>query len=263
MTSSINKVLFFLLLPFISLFGQEIIFQTEHLSDVLKYTDKNTLVLIDLDNTIIRPKQILGSDEWFGYSLKKHEEEGHSKEAAREKVVEHWMEIQMKTEMQLLTEDTGAMLEEVFKSPSFGVVAITKRPPRLAHRTLEQLKALHVNFAKGSNLKDRFFSGNQLLEGIIFIAEETDKNKGTALQEFLSATQIRPRKILLIDDKESHIESVAQVLKKMPIEFIGLHYTKANELIAKFNPAIADLQLKKLMSILSDEEALHLLQKAQ
>jgi hypothetical protein len=243
----------------LSLCANEHFVQSEHLSDALQYVDKNTLVLIDLDNTLVRTKQLLGSDEWFGYSIQKYEKEGYSSEMAREMVVDHWMQIQHKTDMQFLTPQTEKVLKDILQKKSVSVVALTKRPPRLASRTIHQLSALNVNFSECCNYKDCHFFGNQLEKGIIFIAEENDKNKGAAVQEFLSTIDSKPKKILLIDDKENHIRSVGKVLKDSAIEFIGFHYTKANEMIAKFDPQVAEVQLKKFMELLSDEEALLLL----
>lgn len=253
------KYLWICLLSAWTLQAQQVRFTTEHLNEVLKYADKDTLVFLDLDNTLIRPKQTLGSDEWYRYSLAKHQQEGDSPEIAREKVTEYWMEIQMRSEMQLLTEHTAEVLQDLLRKKTFAVVGLTKRPPKLAERTLSQLRSLGISFASASSFKNRYFFGNQLLEGIIFIDHTTNKEKGEAVKEFLLSTQAKPKKILLVDDRENHIDSVAAALEKTPIDFIGLHYTKANETIARFNAEIADLQLKKFLTLLSDEDALRLL----
>lgn len=47
--------------------------------------DKYQLIIFDLDNTIVRPIQLLGSDEWFYHTLKKYEDEGLDPDSAYKK----------------------------------------------------------------------------------------------------------------------------------------------------------------------------------
>jgi hypothetical protein len=41
--------------------------------DVIAEIQPDTLVVFDIDNTLLRPCQMLGSDEWFYYYIKKME----------------------------------------------------------------------------------------------------------------------------------------------------------------------------------------------
>ncbi|MEI6242762.1 MAG: DUF2608 domain-containing protein, partial [Chlamydiota bacterium] len=86
-----QKVLFFLFFISSYLFGQ--IIPCDHLEDVLKHAKSNTLIIFDLDNTLICPAQMLGSNEWFEYQVQKNKQNGHSSEMATKKTLQEWLQV--------------------------------------------------------------------------------------------------------------------------------------------------------------------------
>ena len=50
---------------------------------VVPFLKANTLVVFDIDNTLARPPQILGSDQWFGWMVRKFEGQGMSNQQAK------------------------------------------------------------------------------------------------------------------------------------------------------------------------------------
>ncbi|MEY3197119.1 MAG: hypothetical protein RLZZ59_487 [Pseudomonadota bacterium] len=92
--------------------------------------------------------------------------------------------------------------------------------------------------------------------GIVFTSAAS---KGEALKEFLQHAGITPHKIIFIDDKIKHLESVAEIAKSYNIQYIGIEYTAARDISASpLNKKRADVQyevLEKEKKWISDSEA--------
>jgi len=73
-----KKHLILFLSVFFSTLNYALIIESDKLSAVLDYiTEPETLVIFDLDNTLVRPEKELGSDEWFCHLVNKKMLEGH------------------------------------------------------------------------------------------------------------------------------------------------------------------------------------------
>ena len=76
---------------------------------------------------------------------------------------------------------------------------------------------------------------------------------------FLQYAGIAPKKIIFVDDKRKHLESVEEIAKSHDIPFIGIEYTAAGDIPASpLNEKRADLQykvLEKEKKWISDSEA--------
>ena len=92
--------------------------------------------------------------------------------------------------------------------------------------------------------------------GIIFTSAVS---KGQALRAFLHYTGISPKKIIFVDDKRTHLESVEEIATSDNISCTGIEYTAASDIPASpLNEKRADLQykvLEKENKWISDSEA--------
>ena len=89
------------------------------------------------------------------------------------------------------------------------------------------------------------------------LASAGNIKKGLA---YLKKLDKMPKQIVMIDDKMSHVKNIAETLEPLGISFIGIRYGGADEKVKAFNPKIAEIQLEHFQKILSDEQALHLMQ---
>lgn len=73
-------------------------------------------------------------------------------------------------------------------------------------------------------------------QGILFCCYN---NKGEALATFLDALNLKPTKIIFIDDKENNIQNVAKAMESRNIPFVGLRYAYLDKKLAqkKFHEA--------------------------
>ncbi|WP_010298925.1 DUF2608 domain-containing protein [Candidatus Odyssella thessalonicensis] len=94
------------------------------------------------------------------------------------------------------------------------------------------------------------------IRGTVFTSSVS---KGKALQAFLKYAQLSPKRIIFIDDKERHLKSVQRVALAHNISFTGIKYTAADDLAREaLNKQRAELQfevLKKDKKWMADSEA--------
>lgn len=131
--------------------------------------------------------------------------------------------------------------------------------------SLQQLAGLGYHFEKSwPTVENSVLSGTKdqsvlFKNGVIFTSVLRSKaSKGEALLAFLKYAKVQPEKIIFVDDKRKHLESVSSVAKKVDADFTGIEYTAAKDRnTPKISEEHAKLQLKVLKKehkLLSDEE---------
>jgi phosphoglycolate phosphatase-like HAD superfamily hydrolase len=241
--------------------GEALLTETNDLAHAFTYLEEDTLFVFDLDNTLIETMQHLGSDQWFSHSIERSvKEEGMSLDEALERIAPIYHEIIHRTEMRLVDAAIPDLLSQM-QEKNVPMIGLTKRNPRLSDRTLKQIAPLNIDFSKTAHIDEdlNFHDLNEtmLKKGIIFVDAGVDK--GPALLAYLNKLKVMPKRIVFIDDKLSHIQNVSMALEPFDIHFVGIRFGGADEKVRSFNPKIADLQLEHFHRILSDEQALHLL----
>ena len=241
---------------------EALIVDSNDITQMLTYPTEGTLYVFDLDNTLIEPTQHLGSDEWFAYNvdyLINHE--GLTYNEAALKLVPLCSRVYASSEMRLVDPCIPDLLAQM-KEKKLSMIGLTKRAPSFAKRTLEHIAPLNIDFSTTSDLPGELLFeevGDTLFrQGIIFVGHGL--RKGAALTAYLKRLEKLPQRVVAIDDKLSHIENIGSAMELLGIDFIGIRYGKTDYKAKAFNPQVAALQMKYLDAILSDEQALHLLE---
>lgn len=229
--------------------------EVSSVEEILGEITPDVLVIFDIDNTLIRPCQMLGSDEWVDYTWRKKEKEGVSSEDLRRSVIETWIAIQVLTKMRLIEEAAPSVIEKLQKM-HVPVMALTARSEPVARSTRLQLQSVGIDVSK-TRLSDKNFYIEDdpsvwFIDGILFTA---GRDKGKSLLSFLRQVHYIPHKVVFIDDKKSSLESVEKIGRGI-FQCIGLRYNRADSIVKAFDPAVADKELEYLKNaFLSDEEA--------
>jgi hypothetical protein len=257
------KTLFsFLFIFSFSLLCAEVI-ETPHFNEVKKYIKPETLVILDIDDTLLLPTQTLGTDAWFLYRIEQHKKEGMKHKDAFEKALAEWQAIRHITKIKIVEEGTDQLINEM-QEGKVVVMGLTTQGLALATRTIQQLASLNIDLSKTAPCQEEHYFINKLgvlyRQGILFTAGTP---KGEALVKLFSKIDFHPKQIVFVNDKETHLRDVEEVAKREGIEFIGLRYSYCDARIAAFDPQIAEMQWKQstLCHILSDEEAKALLSR--
>ena len=228
-----------------------------HFESLLDYVTSQTLVVLDIDDTLLVPKQMLGTDAWFLYRLKMYLDEGLSKNVALDKALSEWEAIRHLTKVCLIEENIPEIIEQL-QNRGVTVMGLTTQGLALATHTVNQLKSLEIDLSRTAPSKSDYYfqNGHGVLyrDGILFTS---GTHKGKAFLQLLDHCELSPSHVLFINDKATHIAELEKSVTERDILFTGIRYGFSDERIANFNPDIANIQwnYSSFGHILSDDEA--------
>jgi len=239
------------------------IIEIMHIDQIYNYLKPNTLVVFDIDNTLIEPVQSVGTDQWFHHRIAYWIDRGMEPELALEKALADWMAVQNISQVKLVEPNTAKIVRHL-QDRNFVVMGLTTRGLGMSTRTNQQLASVGIDLSKAAPSKDDIFfmnqRGNLFRGGTLFTA---NTHKGSALFKLLDQLDLQPKMILFVNDKQSHIVSIEEWAIKRNIPFIGLRYGHLDEKVKKLNLDVCDIQLEHFGHILSDDEAYEMLKKRQ
>ncbi len=229
--------------------AQAEIIQVQHVYEALSFVEDDTLVIFDLDNTVMESQTSLGGDQWFSRLVKINQNEGMDEKAAKDAAVVRWLKVQPFVQVRSVEADTPQVIAEL-RSFGYRVMGLTARPDAARADTLRQLASVGVHFADDVGLPD----------GILFV---NNGDKGEALLK-LAATQGRTlTSTILLDDKTSNVEAMDKALTRWNVEHpqasiqhLEARYGAADARVAAYDHTIAETQERLLLGIVPDEQAL-------
>ena len=229
------------------------IVESDSIQDIFNYIapdeyNAHTLVIFDLDNTLIYPETFhLGSDQWFHALLERFKKEGMSHQKAVDQTLAYYLQVMTHTWMKPVESTTVNTIHDLAKK-GVTTVALTARSLDLIYRTIEQLDHLGIHFnGKGKSncpikygrLKPAFY-----INGIIFCG---DNDKGKTIIDWLAQARYRPHKIIFIDDKIKNIISVERAVHRHSYPFIGIRYGYLDKHIQTITPAIINEEYRQFI----------------
>lgn len=252
------------LLSSLCLFGKVVEIQTlSQYEQEVGTVDENTLVLFDIDETLVMPKDaILGpKGRPFAHTLiKQYLNDSKTLD-------EYWGIVLAGTEFDLVEKQCVSLIQD-FQNKNIPVMGLTfVHPGKIGH--IESFATFRLNLLKGFDIDlSPTISQTTYLEldgpvyqsGVIFTAKQ---DKGQTLKRFLEEFDLKPKKIVFFDDTLKQIESVEQAAKELGIEYIGLHYTAALNAPYVFDEKLGEFQYRYLAEHgvwLRDDEAKKLME---
>jgi len=239
----------------------------------LKDVDQTSLVLFDVDETLVQPKDLilrLGAREsWDQYA----QETLHNPEVVHpEEFNEEYFLGQMLASIGFEVVDPKIVsIVQALQKQQIPTIAFTKMLtgslgmiPSLEDWRLAHLKKHQLDFSSAfpqfPNLKLNVFEGcensSSYKQGLLCANKQ---DKGPVLRAFLAQIAWTPVKVLMIDNRADYLNSVEESLQGSGINFIGFHYTAVEDNPCAINESLAKFQLMHLAKTgiwLSDEEAL-------
>lgn len=231
------------------------IIETNHIGDIRNYIKPNSLVIFDIDNTIMETAQELGSDQWFYHRLQQNQAAGMEFEEALDETLAEWYAVQSVSKVKLV-EPCAADVIRGIQNDGYTVMGLTTRGLGLCRTTIHQLKSLKVNLDTTAPTHEEIHFMNK--EGVLFrkgILFTAGSHKGIALAKFLHLINQKPDNIVFINDKATHLRPIEEICEKYGVPFIGLRYGFLDEKVANFRSDIADIQYEAFGHIISDEAA--------
>ena len=237
---------------------------------VLDDADTGTLVVFDVDDTLIRPKDKILQRCYSYINAWKLVDAEFRKMVNEEEHTLSRLYIQAKRE---LIEPGISQLIATLQARNIKVIACTHlrvgpygEIPLLEEFRFNQLKELDIDFTMSfdytcifNQCQQDFNNWPLFYKGILFTNLCT---KGEVLGAFIDLLDVKPRKIIFFDDQLPNLVSVQNELLKRAITFYGYCYKTVPGLESKFNAAVATYQINYFNTYqiwLSDTKAEELL----
>jgi hypothetical protein len=246
--------------------------------DILSNADSNSLIIFDIDDTLISPSsRIMRSSIIEAQKEKIHSLLSNSHLNAPLLTQGQWNDlhsIRLLQEEYILIEPKIQEIIKLLQNNSCIVLGITTAPsyllgdkgciPELRYNTLKKLN-IDFSTSQTENITRRvskkkhshvppivmdYQEGNYnyyptLYKGIL-LTDSLPKGKGLDL--LLNTTNLNPANILFFDDNQDNLESLAQMARKHTIPFIGFNYRGAEKFNIPLDENIAQTQLYHLIN---------------
>ena len=236
----LTRFAFSILIALIPMISQATVIESNRYADVLAYMNAETLLVTDLDNTVIRPIQTIGSDQWGVHIMNKLRAAGVEEHLVVDAGVAMFSAVQMKSQVKLVESSTADVLKQA-RSKGAQILGLTARPLYLSERTLDQLQS--VGFPKALPESFEVARGAKYVNGIVFVGES---NKGEILKQVLKdrAQYKHVRRVVFIDDKPRHAQNVDKALLDSSYEVISIRYGAADAWVQSYDQKKADEEWK-------------------
>lgn len=233
--------------------------EVNSMMEIMPSIDQNSVLVFDLDNTIMEPVQTLGSDQFFGLLLQKALNQGLDKKNAVGCALKYATFVQPVTKVRTVEPVT---LPLIFNLQNHGIhmMGLTARPIEWRQNTIEQLGSVHVDFTKTPLAAGNIPAGPKFAgiyyNGVLFMDKEGDK--GQYLIEFLKQVGSDAKTVIFVDDKLNNVQSVEKALNTTDLQHISFRYGAADSEVKAFNSDLAGFEWQYFLhfgEFLTDQRA--------
>ncbi|MCB0366145.1 MAG: DUF2608 domain-containing protein [Bdellovibrionaceae bacterium] len=250
------------------------VFETSDLADVHAKAveiapqyggSQNVLVVFDLDNTLLKQSQSLGSDQWFRWQ----EDAVLNNKEIPSKVAKDFSELLdvqgvlfYLSPMESTQSDAPAILSQL-KAKGFAVIALTSRGMEFRDATMKHMRNgfEFSSFGYSGKSSHAFLPyNNQDLSSIGLPADldpqiikslKLDKparpvnftdgvffsggqHKGAMMLAILHLLSLKPKAVIFVDDQTKHVDRMGQALALKPIDLYGFRYSRIDREVQDF-----------------------------
>lgn len=201
------------------------------------HVDKNTMVLWDLDNTIIHSHVMEARDEWFRAYLTHWNEQGDPE--AFNRTITRYLDAHSRTTVEVIEPETRDVVEEMnqLAKHTFG---ITSRGHMMKEDTARQLESVNVSFnpPEVQNFQ-KDLDGRLVVfhNGVLFC---NGRPKSHCLTAFLNETGIKAKSMFFVDDHEKHVRDLQEMAAALSIHYVGFRYAAKDSVVTSFSLSEAD-----------------------
>jgi hypothetical protein len=195
--------------------------------------------------------------------MQKYKAEGLSSEEALKISLAKWEMVRHVTSMSLVEPIAASIIQDM-QDKGLPVMGLTTQSLTLMGRTAGHLEENGVCFEKATPFEDHIYftqdrkgktSGVIHYKGILFTS---GTHKGDSFFTLCEKGEYKPKHIIFINDKETHLKEIEESAEKRGIEFVGLRYAYSDAIKANFKMEVAEAQFEGIpyRKIISNEEAL-------
>lgn len=230
-----------------------------------KFGIAHTLVVFDIDNTILKMPQFLGSDMWWGWQEKNCLGKKKILIGCASNTFKGLLKVQgeiFALSSMIPTEKQTSSAIKRLQSKGFKVILLTSRGPSFRDATEDDLKQNKMHFIQSAIGPKKGFAGtytpyrlksyksfglskadllamdNQSPRPVSYqngIFMTSGLNKGAMLKTLLYKTKTKFKSIVFVDDHIKHTDRMHQIIGKVKgIELVTFRYSKADSDVGAF-----------------------------
>lgn len=240
--------------------------EIDKIESLRDYLRKDTLVLLNVGDTLFSPSSMLSDNQWREYFVERANEVAMTPEAAKVAIDEVKALIVEKVPKATPESVTAAFVANLQRE-EIPILGFSKRcfattyAPNNDLITYNQLLKLDIDLVKTLSFypaEEYQNDAHAFKYGMIF----TNKNPiGPAILEFLANNNLAPAYIIVVGDELIDLEEAEQSLSSINIAFQGLRYGYIDERKKAFDKDLGTIQFFAFYNegkLLSDEEALQI-----
>lgn len=239
-----------------ALFAQ--IIESKRMKEIMGTVTRGSIVVFDLDNTILEAAQTLGSDQWYEHRLKQNQKMGFSLEEALEITSKEWEAVNYNGHVQLVEAYTPDLIESL-QDRGIPTLGLTARPHTFTNESLSQLERLGVDFTRNTiGDADLVLHGRDKAIYRAGLLSVGSNNKGKMLLALMQKVGFSPTRVIFIDDKIKNVTNVDHAMNDASIPVFAHRYGAADWKVKHFDAKLADFQwnhFRKFGVVLSDAKA--------
>jgi hypothetical protein len=244
---NVFKIMFFSVVICIALYTKisaSSIIESNDISIVKEHIEPGTLVLFDIDFTLLKARSSNALDVCFSEMVKYAQALGATERDAVNTVLPFYYEALRQGGADIIDPASALLIREL-QSQKIYTMALTARSLPLVDCTVTQLAQAGIDFSLYSVSHDDWvFSlaeSAYFHKGILFCG---NNDKSEALDALFGVTRIEPKKIVYVDDKMKYLVALERLAKKKGIPFIGIRYSFLDNDVKSF--VLDDENKKKL-----------------
>ncbi len=209
------------------------ILQTNKIINALHHITDDSLVIFDIDNTLIETIQEFGSYAWMCVMTNKLQEKGWEYQAAIHKTASAFEYIKDIVAFKTVEATTHELITQLCHK-NITIMALTFRSFTIRHNTIKQLDFVDIDFSQNTihETEILFDTHFGFSDGILYSGFQ--ENKGACLVTLLKQINYYPKHVVFIDDGKHHIDEMYEALNTHKIPATCIHYTATAKRAEKF-----------------------------
>lgn len=212
-----------------------------------RITPSETLLVFDIDNTLITPATDEGSDPWFYCLYDAFGKKPMEDPQWDSKILTLWNQTQNKIKV-LPAEPIIPKWIKERQSEGFKTMALTARSYQILKVTLKQLHVAGIEMEKNSPYSnDMILSSKDLqvekkglfekepahyTQGVLAVGESN--SKGAVFTQFLKKISFAPKRVFFVDDKQKNVLTMDNEMAKTHLPFLAFRYGALDQRVTQF-----------------------------
>ncbi len=198
-------------------------------TESLLLTKPNTLIVLDIDDTIYESAMQLGTPTWFYGMIRHLREQGIKRERVSTVLSDIDFKIQPHMRVNVIENELVDAIAS-WQKRAKRVVALTSRPDFLASATQNQLSSVGIQFHDPifPCIEARWNKGHgAFINGVLHVNE---LRKSSVLEHFIDALEKCGGEVNAIahaDDQKKYVREIEELAQKRKLDFLGIIYGRA------------------------------------